>query len=178
MKMVYHIYKALWKLKKSTGKLKVVFANWNLIFFLGEILTFIYCLPLFNWYHLFLLDYKGSPWLKRPDMSYWNMKLSRLQRWAFFLAWDVAEKALEREIGDLIWNSVLPFCLQSLTLPIIGSLGLSLYVLSLLLLPLNNSFEWSRMLQNIVVNTYIPLSVIMHLIQLYEAGIIIIFFLV
>ena len=34
------------------------------------------------------------------------------------------------------------------------------------------------MLQNVVVNTYIPLSVIMHLIQLYEAGIIIIFFLV
>lgn len=111
MKMIYHICKALWELKKSTGKLKVVFANWNLIFFLGETLTCIYCLPLFNWCHLFLLDYKGSPWLKRPDMSYWNMKLSRLQRWAFFLGCDVAEKALEREIGDLnlkLSSAILP----------------------------------------------------------------------
>ena len=84
MKMVYHICKALWELKKSTGKLKVVFANWNSIFFLSEILTCLYCLPLFNWCHLFLLDCNGSSWLKRPDRSYWNMKLSKLQRLAFF----------------------------------------------------------------------------------------------
>lgn len=164
MKMVYHICKALWELKKSTGKLKVVFANWNSIFFLSEILTCLYCLPLFNWCHLFLLDCNGSSWLKRPDRSYWNMKLSKLQRLAFFLGCDVVEKALERETGDLIWNSVLPFCQQSLTLQIIGYLGLGLYILTLLLLPLNNSFEWSKLLQNFVVNTHIPLSVIIHLI--------------
>lgn len=113
MKMVYHIYKALWELKKSTGKLKVVFVNWNLIFFLGEILTCIYCLPLFNWCHLFLLDYKGSPWLKRPDMSYWNMKLSRLQRWAFFLGMWCSRKSP----GEGDWRSNLK--LSSAILPAI-----------------------------------------------------------
>lgn len=102
--------------------------------------------------------------MKRPDRSYWKIKLSKLQRLSFFLGCDVVEKALEREIGDLIWNSVLPFGQQSLTLPIIGYLGLGLYILTLLLLSLNKSFEWSKILQKLVVNTYIPLSVIMHLI--------------
>lgn len=102
--------------------------------------------------------------MKRPDRSYWKIKLSKLQRLSFFLGCDVVEKALEREIGDLIWNSVLPFGQQSLTLPIIGYLGLGLYILTLLLPSLNKSFEWSKILQKLVVNTYIPLSVIMHLI--------------
>lgn len=102
--------------------------------------------------------------MKRPDRSYWKIKLSKLQRLSFFLGCDVVEKALEREIGDLIWNSVLPFGQQSLTLPIIGYLGLGLYILTLLLLSLNKSFEWSKILQKLVVNTYIPLSVIMNLI--------------
>lgn len=112
MKMVYHICKALWELKKSTGKLKVVFANWNSIFFLSEILTCLYCLPLFNWCHLFLLDCNGSSWLKRPDRSYWNMKLSKLQRLAFLGMW-----CSRKSPGEGDWRSNLK--LSSAILPAI-----------------------------------------------------------
>lgn len=82
--------------------------NWTVIFFL-EILTCCDCLPLCICVIFFLLDYKGSSWLKKLDRSwsYWNMKSSKLRDELFWGMW-CSRKSPGREIGDPIWNSILP----------------------------------------------------------------------
>ena len=136
-----------------------------MIFFHGEILTCCYCLPLYICVIFFLLDYKGSSWLKRPDRfwSYWNMKSSKLRDEVFGGMW-CSRKSPGREIGDLIWNSSLPPTIDLTNHHFSGPQ----FIYSVISSTITENILSTQKRSALEVNIHKPLSVITHLIQLHK----------